>query len=97
MILTTANVLKTIFGGSLAFLALSCSLYVEAKTTDAQPVLYGKGNFECDEELPTLSVAADNIIHTKAEWDEFVENNNFFIVAAADSKCAACCDSEPLL
>jgi len=98
MISTTTNVLKNIFGGLLALLVLlSCSLYVEAKTKDAQPVLYGKGNFECDEELPTLSVAADNIIHTKAEWDEFVLNNNFFVVAAADSKCVACCDSEPLL
>ena len=100
MISSTSNLLKTIRGLLATVLVLSCcSLYVvEAKSKDSQqPVLYGKGNFACDEELPTLSVAAENIIHTKTEWDKFVENNNFFVVAAADSNCAACCDSEPLL
>ena len=59
--------------------------------------MYGKGLARCDDELATLDVAAENIIHNKAEWDQFVDKNNFFVVAAADSTCKSCCDSEPLL
>ena len=55
-------------------------------------VLWGKGRVECEEDLPTLSVATENLINTKAEWDQFVKDNPFFIVGAADSKCKLCCD-----
>ena len=60
-------------------------------------VLYGKGPAPCDDELPTLSVGAENLINTKEEWEAFVEKNPFFIVGGADSTCEKCCDSEPLL
>ena len=59
--------------------------------------LYGKGNAPCKEEWPTLSVAKENLINTKDEWDAFVKKNPFFVLSAADSKCARCCQAEPIL
>jgi len=49
------------------------------------------------EGLTTLSVASDNIIRTKAVWDSFIDANPLVIIAAADSDCEQCCDSEPVL
>lgn len=68
-----------------------------AKGQEQDAVLYGKGFAACDDELPTLSVASDNLINTLAEWDKFVASNQFFVVGAADSTCSQCCDSEVLL
>lgn len=48
-------------------------------------------------ELATLSVANENKIESKAEWDTFVKENPLFIVGGADSTCDKCCESEPLL
>ena len=52
---------------------------------------------KCEDDLATLSVATENNIRSKEDWDEFVAKNDFFIVGAADSSCTKCCDSEPLL
>ena len=60
-------------------------------------MLYGKGYAPCDENLPTLKVAEENIIRSKAEYDAFAAKHPLFVVGAADSQCAACCDSEPIL
>ena len=62
-----------------------------------EPVLFGKGFAACDDELPTLSVASENLINSLAEWDDFQAKNPFFVVGAADSTCDKCCDSEGLL
>ena len=59
--------------------------------------LYGKGDAPCLEEWPTLSVANENLINTKDEWDAFVKKNPFFVLSAADSKCALCCKAESIL
>ena len=48
-------------------------------------VLWGKGRVECEDDLPTLSVAAENLINTKVEWDKFVKENPLFVVGATDS------------
>ena len=47
--------------------------------------------------LATLSMANDNLIGSKAEWDTFVKGNPLFVVGGADSTCERCCESEPLL
>ena len=60
-------------------------------------ILYGRGEPECDEKLPTLSVAKENFIKTKAEWDRFVKENPLFVVSISDSKCSKCCRAEPIL
>ena len=36
-------------------------------------ILYGKGEPECDPELPTLSIGKENLINKKEEWDVFVK------------------------
>ena len=59
--------------------------------------LWGKGYSKCEDGLPTLSIAKENIINTKAEWDAVVKKNPFFIVSASDSKCELCCRAEPIL
>ena len=87
------NVLKS----ALLMAQFSASLVASIETNDFEPVLYGKGAAKCDDELPTLSVASENLISTKAEWDAFTKAHPLFVVGAADSSCAACCDSEPLL
>lgn len=87
------NVLKS----ALLMAQFSASVLAATETNDFEPVLYGKGAAKCDDELPTLSVAADNLINTKAEWEAFTKTHPLFVVGAADSACATCCDSEPLL
>ena len=47
----------------------------DSETTEVKPVLYGNGQATCEDDLPTLSVASENIIRTKAQWDDFVANN----------------------
>ena len=59
--------------------------------------LFGKGNPPCDKSLPTLSVANNNIINTKKEWDDFVDLNPLFVLSTADSTCDECCTAEPFL
>lgn len=89
------SVLKT----AIVILA-QLSLVTLAAVDDPRVVekaVFGKGYTYCEEDLPTLSVARENLINTKEEWDEFRSKNEFFVVAAADSSCAKCCDSEPLL
>ena len=66
-------------------------------TAKTQLEVYGKGMAQCEDGLGTLSVARENLLQTKADWDAFVEKNPLFVVGAADSSCKACCDSEPLL
>jgi hypothetical protein len=61
------------------------------------PMIIGNGKPPCDEEKPTLSVATENLIETKAQWDEFTGKNPFFVLGATDSKCKKCCETEPLL
>ena len=60
-------------------------------------VLWGEGWSNCDDKLPSLGVASENMINTKAEWDDFVKANPFFVLGATDSKCKQCCRSEPIL
>mmetsp|Transcript_25747 Transcript_25747/g.34409 ORF Transcript_25747/g.34409 Transcript_25747/m.34409 type:complete len:82 (-) Transcript_25747:1793-2038(-) len=52
---------------------------------DPDDVVYGKGAARCEDDLPTLSFAKENLINTKAEWDEFTKKHPFFVVGAADS------------
>ena len=35
-------------------------------------LLFGNGKMECDERLPTLTVASDNILRSKSEWDDYL-------------------------
>ena len=51
------------------------------------PVAYGRDGSGCEEDLPTLSVAADKILNTMAEWNEFIEKYPLHVVGAADSSC----------
>ena len=51
----------------------------------------------CDDNLPQLSVASENMIKNKAEWNAFVKANSFFILGAVESKCTKCCKTEPIL
>ena len=81
----------------LVLAQFSSPAYAILYDQETEPVLYGKGFAPCDDELPTLSVASENIIQTKEEWDAFQAKNPFFVVGAADSTCEKCCDSEPLL
>ena len=60
-------------------------------------ILYGRGHPECDKSLPTLSVAKENLIETKAEWDIFLKENPLIVVSISDSKCIKCCRAEPIL
>jgi len=70
---------------------------LRATATDSTAFVIGKGNTKCEDELPTLSVAAENTVRSRADWDSYVEKYPLFVAAAADSKCSGCCDSEPLL
>ena len=53
----------------------------------------------CDPNLPTLSVAKENLIETTPQWDQFVKENPFFLLGMADSSCEGteCCQTEPIL
>ena len=64
---------------------------------DDKVILYGNGVKSCEEGLTTLSVASDIILRSKQEWDDFLDKNPFFVLGLADSTCAKCCDSEPIL
>ena len=50
----------------------------------------------CFEGLPTLSVAGDNLI-TYKDYTKLKIKHPFFVVAASDSSCAKCCESERIL
>jgi hypothetical protein len=93
---SAAIVLKTVFL-LLAHFAFATLAQFSTDAAVGRPVLYGKGAAKCEDDLPTLSVASDSIIRTKADWDDFVAKNEFFVVGGADSTCQTCCDSEPLL
>ena len=60
-------------------------------------VLWGEGWAECDDKLPSLGIASENLINTRAEWEDFVEKNPLFVLGATDSKCKQCCRSETIL
>ena len=83
---TATIVLKTVFLVLVQF-ALAALAQDSTDVAEGKPVLFGKGVAKCEDDLPTLSVASDSIIRTKAEWDEYVAKNEFFIVGAADSTC----------
>ena len=51
----------------------------------------------CQDEFPSLSVATENLINTKAEWDSWLRKHEFLVLGVSDSTCASCCESEPLL
>ena len=63
-----------------------------SSVSESGRVLWGKGRVECDDDLPTLSIATENLINTKVEWDQFVKENPLFVVGASDSNCKHCCD-----
>ena len=69
---------------------LFAQYFASAESADSknkEPIVYGNGQAQCEDELPTLSVASENILSTKAEWDAFVEKYPFYVVGAADSTC----------
>jgi hypothetical protein len=68
-----AIVSKTVFL-ILAQFAIA-TLAKDSETAKEKPVLYGNGQAPCEDDLATLSVASENIIRSKAQWDDFVENN----------------------
>ena len=80
-----------------SFLLSVVQLLALPASAKEETILVGPGQTDCEEDLPTLKVAEENIINTKQEWDAFVSKNQFFVVGAADSKCRQCCNSEPLL
>lgn len=47
--------------------------------------LIGNGYPPCREGLETLSVAGDNMIKSKADWDLWVKENPLFVLGGADS------------
>ena len=55
------------------------------------------GVIACQDDLPTLSVAQENLVTSKQEWDLWLKNHEFLILGVSDSTCASCCESEPLL
>ena len=44
-----------------------------------------------------MSVARENLISSKAEWDAFTKKHPFFVLGVGDSACKRCCTSEPVL
>lgn len=50
----------------------------------------------CRDDLPTLSVASDNIL-TRETWAQFNKKYPMFVLGVADSTQPGMCDTEPLL
>ena len=48
-------------------------------------IAIGNGYPTCREGLDTLSVASENMIRSKADWDRWVNENPLFVVGGADS------------
>ena len=46
---------------------------------------------KCDPDLPTMTVASENLISSKQEWDAFLKKHPFFVLGVGDSTCKACC------
>ena len=63
------------------------------KKVDAEP----QARPRCDDDLPVMTVAVENLISTKAEWDAFVKKHPLFVLGVGDSACKMCCESEPVL
>ena len=49
---------------------------------------FGKSTSACEDGLPTLSIASENILNTMSEWNAFIKKYPLHVVGGADSSCA---------
>ena len=96
----------------LSLLLISASAKNNTMTVDVTPtgeydsgstisvngrVLYGKGNPECRQNFSFHDLDVDNLISTKKEWDAFIKEHKFFVLAITDFACGRCCKAEHIL
>ena len=60
---------------------------IQNSETEFQEASEKEKRNKCDPDLPTLSVANDNLISSKAEWEAFTKKHTFFVLGVGDSSC----------
>jgi hypothetical protein len=81
----------------VVFTCLLAGITRAAEVEEKKPDEVPEGRGRCDDDLPVMTVAKENLISSKAEWDAFVKKNPLFVLGVGDSTCKMCCESEPVL